>query len=490
MASEAEIQSCLQRLADVHVTCVGDLMLDRFVQGWVHRVSPEAPVPVLRVIEEHARLGGVGNVVRNVLGLGARAACLGAVGEDEAGREVAALLGAESRCQVLLVACAARPTTTKTRFVAGGQQLLRADAETTGDLPAAAVRDLAQRFTEAIEQTDIVVVSDYAKGVLTDALIDLLVTRARRAGKAVIVDPKNADLARYAEATLLTPNASELALASGRACSSDEDVVAAADQALARCRAEAILVTRSSRGMTLVRRNSAPVHFPADVREVFDVTGAGDTVAATLAVLLAAGASLETAARVANVAAGLVVGKVGTAVVTQGELRDAVEAARSVDARELSLAPTLEQVARWRARGLRIGFTNGCFDLLHPGHLALLRAARSECDRLVVGLNSDASTRRLKGPLRPIQDAATRSAMLSALRWVDAVVVFEEDTPADLIASLRPDLLVKGGDYSADTVVGGDFVRSTGGAVKIVPLVELHSSSDIIATIRERQSRP
>lgn len=484
--SMTDLHSLIDALAGTRILVVGDVMLDRFTHGKVDRVSPEAPIPVLCVQREMAMPGGAGNVVANLAALGARAELLGVIGDDAAGRELSALMaGLNGRSDGLLTV-AGRPTTTKTRFIAGGQQLLRADAETDAPLDDADAARLLAVAAERLPGAGALVLSDYGKGVLTAEVSTALIDLARAAGVRVLVDPKGRDYGRYRGAFCVTPNARELSDATGMGARDDVGVVAAS-RALARdCGIAAVIATRSEQGMSVVPADGPATHLRAQAREVFDVSGAGDTVVAVLATAIAAGANLVEAATLANIAAGIVVAKVGTATVRPGELRDAASLALATGpgAKRVTLDRAVEQVGRWHQQGLRVGFTNGCFDLLHPGHISLIAQARAQCDRLVLGLNSDDSVRRLKGPTRPVQDEASRATVLSALGDVDLVVVFGEDTPLDLIRALRPDLLVKGADYSIDNVVGAREVLGWGGRVVLAELTEGQSTTSTVARMR------
>ena len=479
----SQLSALLARLPEARVVCVGDLMLDRYVEGRVSRLSPEAPIPVLEVQREHAMLGGVGNVLRNLAALGVTTELVAAIGVDRAGHELASLLAEQPRVTPRLVSIPGRRTSVKTRFLAGNQQLLRADHETAGTIAPAYGRSLSEDAAAALLRMPgaVLVLSDYGKGVVDDALAASLIARARAERRPVVVDPKGRDYGKYAGAALITPNRHELALATGMATETDEEVVAACRRLIAAHGIEAVLATRSERGMTLVDETSVQ-HLPARAREVFDVSGAGDTVVAIVAASIAAGAPLALAARLANLGAGVVVGKVGTAVAHPAEIVTALHESEFMDAeaKVVTVEAMVDRAQAWRRRGWRIGFTNGCFDLLHPGHISLLRQARAACDRLVVGLNSDASVKRLKGPDRPVQSESSRAAVLASLAAVDMVVVFHEDDPMKLIAALRPDVLVKGADYRIDEVVGAEQVRSWGGKVVLADLLDGHSTTDTI----------
>ncbi len=478
-----------QAIASRTVLCVGDLMLDEFVYGEVSRVSPEAPAPVIAIQRSESNIGGAGNVARNIASVGARCIFVGLVGEDEAGVQLKKELGRQSGIESILVCDASRPTTRKVRFVSEhfSTHMLRADWE----LAAPAKADIEQKMVDAVlahlSRADIVLLSDYAKGALTVRVIREVIEAARKAGKPVIVDPKNANLAIYRGATLLTPNRKEFAEATRSPADSVEAIVAAAQEVIRLVDCEAILVTQSEHGMTLVPRAGEPTHVAAHPVKVRDVSGAGDTVAAILAVALAAGSDWHNALRVANAAAAVAVSKNGTAIVTLAELRRRILPHAFLAAEEKIISGTGELDARireWRTQGLRIGFTNGCFDILHPGHVQVLTAARAACDRLIVGLNSDASVRRLKGDGRPVQHERARAEVLAALEAVDLVAVFEEDTPIDLITRIKPSVLVKGGDYTREQVVGHDIVEAAGGEVLLVDILPGFSTTSLVDRAR------
>lgn len=458
--------------AALHVLVVGDVMLDRYLYGSVERISPEAPVPVFSRGRESAMPGGAGNVARNITALGARATLVGLVGaRSEALRAAIAAAGITDA----LVESATRPTTTKLRVVAGNQQMMRIDDEATGALSEAETTALLAAIEAALAaRPDAVILSDYGKGVLSAPIL----ARLRAAGVAVFVDPKGADFGRYAGATCITPNAAEMALAAGLPTRSDAECAAAARAVMARDGVSAILVTRSAKGMMLVRPD-AVLSIPARAQEVFDVSGAGDTVIAALALAHAGGRSLEDAMRIANAAAGIVVARLGTATTSAAELTAAL--AGGEGSALLDLAATRALVAQWKAAGLSVGFANGCFDILHAGHVAMLAQAAAGCDRLVVALNSDASVARLKGPSRPVNRLEDRAAVIAALRQVAAVTSFSEDTPLATIAALLPDVLIKGADYTAETVVGWPEVRANGGRLLLAELLPGRSTTAILA---------
>lgn len=469
-------------LPTAKVVCVGDVMLDRFVYGDVSRVSPEAPIPVCRVTNETAMLGGAGNVVRNLVSVGASVTFVSVIGDDDIARDVDVLLRDLAGVTRTLIAEKDRPTTSKIRYVAGGQQLLRADREVTTPITDDVADAVFRAAENALKDAGALILSDYGKGTVTDGLVARLIAAATAAGKPVIVDPKSRDFTRYAGASLITPNLKELGESAEGELSSEEAIVDAARGLLAGANIGAMLVTRGAQGMSLITADSAD-HFPSRAREVFDVSGAGDTVLALLAAGIAAGVPALEAAQLANVAAGVVVGKIGTAVVYADDLLEELNdmAGRSGPQPPLRLDAALDRIRTWKARGEKVGFTNGCFDLLHPGHVSLLASARSVCDRLVVGLNSDASVKRLKGENRPMQNEAARAAVLSSLETVDLVVIFDEDTPEALLHEVRPDILIKGADYTIETVIGADLVQSYGGRVVLAEIVEGFSTTATIA---------
>ena len=471
------------------VLCIGDLMLDEFVYGEVSRVSPEAPAPVIAVQRSESGIGGAGNVARNVASLGARCIFVGLIGEDEAGARLKTALSKEALIESVLVCDSARPTTRKVRFVSDhfSTHMLRADWELAQPASGESEQKLIDAILPLLPRADIVLLSDYAKGVLTARVIRNVIDAARRLGKAVIVDPKSLNFAIYRGATLLTPNRKEFAEATRSRADSEQGIAEAAQDAMQLADCQAILVTQSEQGMTLVPRKGEAIHVPAHPVKVRDVSGAGDTVVATIAVVLAAGGGWETALRMANAAAAVAVSKKGTASVTSAELRRRILPHAFLAAEEKIVAEGDDldrQVLDWRKQGLRIGFTNGCFDILHPGHVKVLTAARAACDRLIVGLNSDASVRRLKGEGRPVQNERARAEVLAALEAVDLVAIFEEDTPISLITAIRPSVLVKGGDYTREQVVGRDIVEAHGGEVLLVDVLPGFSTTSLVDRAR------
>ena len=484
MVDYSALAAEVEAMTGVRVLCVGDVMLDRFAYGEVARISPEAPIPVFRHQHEATMAGGAGNVLRNLSALGVAARIVAVIGDDGAGSELRALIEAEPGAQARLFVAKGRETTIKTRYIAGSQQLLRADRETTTAIEPEMAEKIVANVVAALAETDAIVLSDYGKGVLTPEVTARIIEAARQAGKPVVVDPKGPDMSHYRGASVVTPNRRELAEASGTAVSDDAEIIIAAEKLIAGCGIEAVLVTRAKDGMTLVT-NAGAEHLEAMKREVFDVSGAGDTVVAVLAAAIGAGVALADAAAIANAAAGVVVGKVGTAAVEKSELIDALHGREwsGAGSKLASFEAAIERIARWRRKGLRIGFTNGCFDILHPGHVSLFEQARGACDRLVVGLNSDVSVARLKGAGRPIQTEAARAAVLGSVASVDLVVVFADDTPMKLIEAIRPDVLVKGADYTIEEVVGAEFVRSYGAKVLLAEIAPGHGTTQTIARI-------
>ncbi|MGU3493510.1 D-glycero-beta-D-manno-heptose-7-phosphate kinase [Xanthobacteraceae bacterium A53D] len=469
------------------IAVIGDVMVDRYITGSVSRISPEAPVPVLVHGEERVVPGGAANVAANAAALGAPVVLVGLVGDDEAAGQLRGALAAFPGIALdAMVVEANRPTITKTRVMSGRQQIVRIDAEVTRAPDASVVERLIAAAEAAIARASVVVLSDYAKGVLSDTVIAAVMKAANAKGAPVIVDPKRRTFEAYKGASLVTPNRRELTEATGLPDETDMDAARAAEAAGRQFGGD-VLVTRAEKGMTLWRQNGRTLHVAAEAREVFDVSGAGDTALAALAVSLAGGQSLEASVGIANAAAALAVAKLGTAVVTRAELRQALERSAAAIERPgalVSLEDACRIVAAWKANGTRVVFTNGCFDLLHPGHVSLLEQAASHGDRLVVALNSDASVKRLKGETRPLQDEQARATVMGAMRCVDLVVLFEEDTPLETIKALLPDVLVKGADYAPSAVVGAKEVEANGGELVLVDLVAGKSTSSLVAKAR------
>ena len=467
----------LPRFDHARVLTLGDAMLDRYWHGDTSRISAEAPVPVIDVKDREDRLGGAANVALNVAALGASSSLVAVLGMDESGAILKAKLGSAGIVDHT-VEQTDYPTVTKLRLVSHGQQMVRADFEHIKPLAAA---PLLPGFLAALQYTDVVILSDYDKGVISDP--QAFIQPARAANKTIIVDPKHKDFALYAGATIIKPNRSEFLKAVG-AWANDAELVAKCRELIARLGLQAILVTRDSDGLILVQKDQSPLHLPARKREVYDLSGAGDTVVATLGAALSAGETMNDAVAMANVAAGIAVSKPGIVSVSGPELRLELSRDQSFERGMLSEEQLLLAADEARVRGERIVFTNGCFDILHAGHVDYLTEARQRGDRLVVAINGDASVHRLKGEGRPINTVSRRMAMLAGLSAVDWVVSFEEDTPLRLLEALRPDVLVKGGDYGIEQVVGGEMVRDYGGEVAVLNLVPDLSTTALVEKIR------
>ena len=470
--------------ADKHLLVVGDVMLDQYIWGDVVRISPEAPVPVVQATHRSELPGGAANVALNLSRLGAKVCVVGFTGGDDNERLLAESLRTNG-IHAELVVSAGFPTIAKLRVLGGRQQILRLDSERLGERPAGDIDRLVAATLRHLPVSDAVVLSDYAKGVLTPEVCRVVIRAAREQGIPVLVDPKCTDFRRYSGATTICPNLAELAAAvrnvTGEMVDDLDTLLKAAEALVPLAEIDYLIATLSDKGIAIIRADERTV-VPAVARQVFDVSGAGDTVIAVLALCLASGIAIETAVHLANVAAGIVVGKAGTAPIEKRELLAALtpeftpQAAGHVADRD-QLA---RRVAAWKGNGDRVVFTNGCFDLLHVGHITVLDQARRLGDRLIVGINSDASVRELKGPLRPIVGEQARAQVLAALAAVDAVVIFDEPTPLKLILALQPDVIVKGGDYSEETVVGGKEAQAWGGIVRIVPLVAGYSTTLLI----------
>ena len=451
-------------------------MLDRYWRADANRISPEAPVPVAAITDTQDRMGGAANVAQNISALGGKAELLGVAGNDAEGLVLESLLR-QHEIHASIVKSDELRTTSKIRIVSRNQQLIRLDFD---DNAQRLSEQIFESFDQCLDKNDIVILSDYGKGVLSDP--QAIIAMARERGKKVVIDPKGNEFGKYRNASVITPNYGEFCAVVGE-CASEQDVHHKAQQLCELNNFEALLITRSEQGMTLIQQNGEIANFPAQVREVYDVTGAGDTVISVFAMSLAADGDLEQAARVANVAAGIVVGKFGAATLSAEELQQGLLDYEFPDSKLISESLLLQKISDAQAKGKKIVFTNGCFDVLHKGHAHLLRQAETFGDVVVVALNSDDSVRRLKGQDRPINNLQDRAEMLSHLAPVDWVVAFDEDTPQKLIEKLKPDVLVKGGDYSVEDIVGAEFVRQCGGEVKIVPFVEGYSTSNIISSI-------
>jgi D-beta-D-heptose 7-phosphate kinase/D-beta-D-heptose 1-phosphate adenosyltransferase len=492
-----EFQNCLHRLetggfGDLRVAVVGDLMLDRYIYGSVKRISPEAPVPILDFEKETFLLGGAGNVARNLCDLGVNASLDSVVGNDEAGRRLLALSEMQKISSDGVFQIEGRVTTQKTRTMSGThQQMLRLDYERKEPLSEEAQSKLLQKLASLLENgLNGVVLSDYGKGVCSPSLCKEIISLCAQKNVRVFIDPKGAEWERYAGAFMITPNLKELSDASHETVhNNDAEIVAAAQKLLVQTDVENILVTRSEQGATLVAKDGTVFHQPCEQKEVFDVSGAGDTMISTITAFILCGVPLEESVFAANTAAQAVIQKAGTASVSACELASEIE--RELGARDES--PSAQQgkklmardaaalqVRQWKEAGERVIFTNGCFDVLHVGHVDSLNKARALGDRLVVGLNSDASVKRLKGASRPVNSEADRAKMLAALESVDAVVLFEEDTPRELLSHLRPNVAAKGGDYRPEQVAGGEFADE----VVILPLTRGYSTTRTIEALK------
>lgn len=483
------VESLFSHVAEIRCLVIGDLMLDEYLWGKAERISPEAPVQVVDVLREELRLGGAGNVVNNLVALGAQVAVCSVIGDDQNGWSLLKEFGRRNVAIDAIFLDPGRRTSRKTRVVAANQQIVRIDRESREALPTAFEMQICDWVAAHISEFNVIVLSDYSKGVLTPAVIAAIVSLAAETAIPVLVDPKGNDYIRYSGATLLTPNRKEAETASGIAIRDADSLTQAANAIMDTVGLRYLLITRSEEGMSLFSKGEEAVHIPTVAREVFDVSGAGDTVLAALAVGIAAGCGMAEAARLANVAAGIAVGKLGTSIVTPQEIIEVVALSHhDSDSKIKSLDVLALLIAAEQAKGKQVVFTNGCFDLLHAGHVKYLQKARGLGDLLVLGLNSDASVRRLKGAKRPLISEEERAHILAALYCIDYVTIFDEDTPLELIKALKPQILVKGGDYSLDGVVGRDVVEQYGGRVELVSFVDGKSTSNIIDKVLERYS--
>jgi D-beta-D-heptose 7-phosphate kinase/D-beta-D-heptose 1-phosphate adenosyltransferase len=519
-SNNEKLATCLDQMRDKNIIVIGDIMLDRFVFGSVHRMSPEAPVPVLATEDEKMMLGGAGNVLANLASLGAKAKIISVIGDDEAGRKIQDISQSLQIDASGLVMDSERPSICKTRFIAQSKHLLRVDDEDIKDIASDIQTACIEHLQAHIAQADVLILSDYGKGVLTDHMIKTAIAAAKQHNVSVLVDPKRKDYRIYAGADLITPNRSELSAATnGMAVQSDAEIEAACQLLLNNVAVDAIVATRSEAGISVIERNRTPIHIVHNASlDAVDVSGAGDTVMAVLALAVAVGANLADAAALANVAGGVAVSKVGTSQVTIAELKtaliegipvmkalgsgdDSVAGTRNIQQSNILHHPreayvcddaaAAAQIKEWQAQGLKVGFTNGCFDILHFGHVSYLNKARDRCDRLVLGLNHDQSVRILKGPERPVNDQDARAAVIGALGCVDMVVFFgateagADNTPCAVLEALRPDVIFKGGDYKVEDLPEAKVVLEYGGAVEIMPLYEGHSTTGIIDKMKE-----
>ncbi len=486
-------------MSEASILVVGDIMLDRFVYGSVDRISPESPVPVLSVKRENIMLGGAGNTLSNLVSLGCNGKILSVIGEDDGGKQIIALAQKQGIDISGLITSKDRPSIVKTRFLAGHQQLLRSDYERTEDISSVLADDLLERLNTLLDSVNIIILSDYGKGVLSNELIKSIIDIANKREILVLVDPKGSDYSIYSGADIVTPNKKELSQATGgMAVDSDQEVTNAAQSLINSSGIKSVIATRSQDGMSIIQGdNISHIKSARDI-EVFDVSGAGDSVIATIAASLAAGSDIEMAASLANIAGSIVVSKVGTAPIHAQELLEALHnqnahtdnkrssIARTRQAPILGYEAAREEVLRWKARGLKVGFTNGCFDILHYGHVTYLNDARHKCDRLIIGLNSDSSVRILKGESRPVHDENSRAAVLAALGSVDMVVLFgakqasDDNTACELLDHLQPDIYFKGGDYTVEQIPEAPTVHGYGGVVDVMPVYEGHSTTNSI----------
>ncbi len=480
-----DINAFVETLSNTTVTVIGDVMLDAFVYGESRRLSPEAPVPVLLADHDTAMPGGAANAAANLAGLSVRAHMIGVVGNDETGRALRAGLQAGGVMHEGLIVDPSRPTTVKTRYISQDGHIVRVDTEKTYPVSDDIAAKLIAAAQDAIAQSGAVIISDYAKGVLRNDVIRAVIDAAKKKNIPVITDPKGTDYTKYQGTFAVTPNRKELAEITGMKADSDADVIAAARALIKSAGLENVVVKRSEDGITVVPQAGQPTHIKARAKEVREVSGAGDTVVATLAAALAAGQKLENAAQIACDAAGITVARAGTCLITSDDLRgQGAPGFISPVMKEWDEAAA--RVRAWQKQGFKVGFTNGCFDILHYGHVNYLNQARARCDKLIVGLNHDASVRILKGPSRPVNDEMARATVMAALGSVDMVVFFgaaekgQDNTPCALIDAIRPDVFFKGGDYTIDKLPEAKIVQAYGGTVDIMPLYEGYSTTSII----------
>ena len=483
------LESLFSHATELNCLVIGDLMLDEYLWGKTDRISPEAPVQVVDVIREELRLGGAGNVVNNLTDLGAQVTVCSVIGQDANGRSLLAAFNQRGVSTGAVFPDSERQTSRKTRVVAANQQIVRIDRESRQPLSKEIEDSVSHWINQHASSFKVILLSDYRKGVLTDRIISSVIKTAQQSHIPVLVDPKGIDYSRYHGATILTPNRKEAEAASGIRITDEASLAAAAAAIMNSAGLDYLLITRSEEGMSLFSKHDQPVHIPTVAREVFDVSGAGDTVLASLAIGIAAGMTFTEAACLANVAAGIAVGKLGTSTVTPAEIINAIALSHNdSDSKIKNLDVLSEIVKRDKALGKRIVFTNGCFDLLHAGHVKYLQKARKLGDILILGLNSDASVQRLKGDKRPLIGEDERAHILAALDCIDYVVIFDEDTPLNLITAIKPLILAKGGDYSVENVVGREIVEAEGGRVELVSFVDGKSTTNIIERILSRYS--
>lgn len=485
----------INNINNIDILVIGDIMLDKFVQGNVDRISPESPVPVLSIEKEQYMLGGAGNALSNLHSLGAKAHILTVIGNDESGEKIKEYANKMGVCEGFIIA-QDRPTTVKTRYLSGHQQLLRTDYESKKPLSEAIEKQIIQE-TQTLLKANIksVILSDYGKGVLSKSLLQALIKLCKKFNVPVLVDPKGRDYSLYAGASIVTPNKKELFEATGKNVDGDENIEKAARHIIDKHKIKSVIATRSQEGMSVIQKSQKEViHCRSGNVEVYDVSGAGDTVISCLAACLAAGANIEEAAKISNIAGSIVVSKVGTAPIRKKELLDAIQTGNEPGRKRQALICNWEEakehIERWQAKNFSVGFTNGCFDILHYGHVSYLMQARDQCDRLIVALNKDSSVKILKGEERPIHNEHSRSHVLAALDGVDMVVFFgadaksEDNTASELISYLKPNIYFKGGDYTQAEIPEAPFVESYGGIIKIMPEYEGHSTSRSVEKIK------
>tara|TARA_B100001989_G_scaffold239839_1_gene204396 strand:+ start:267 stop:1781 length:1515 start_codon:yes stop_codon:yes gene_type:complete len=503
MTQNPDLENLLETLSDTKILVIGDIMLDRFVYGNVERISPESPIPVLSIKRETMMLGGAGNTLSNLIGLETNASILSVIGDDSEGKNLRSLCKTLGASQAEFIEINDRPTSIKTRFLAGHQQLLRTDIEKTDQISPETENLVLEKAQTMIPESQAVVLSDYGKGLLTPKLIQKLIKIANKHKIPVLVDPKGMDYRVYKGADIVTPNKKELSLSTqGMPTATDSDIESAANTLIKHAGIKAVIATRSADGISVLQKNEAPIHLRSDEKiEVFDVSGAGDTVIATIAATIAAGGSYEQAADLANLAGSVVVTKVGTAPIRLGELKEALEH-RHIGKEEKTIRKAFistwheaeEIVKRWKAKGLKVGFTNGCFDILHFGHVTYLQDARAKCDRLIVAVNTDRSVNILKGPERPVHDENSRANVLASLAAVDMVVLFGAETPeqantaCEILDLLQPDIYFKGGDYTVDQIPEAPGVMRYGGVVDVMPVYDGHSTTSSINKIKKSKA--
>ncbi len=482
-----DFNQLIKDLGKGKILLIGDIMLDQYIKGTVRKISPEGPIPVLNITSENQVLGGTGNVLANLCALGVKAICIGLIGNDDNGQIIRNKISSFGANTDNIISNDEKPTIVKTRFVSQNQQLLRVDRENTATISTAIKDDILTRAKNEIHDASILILSDYGKGLLSPDLIQSLIHMAKDNNVPVLVDPKGSDYTIYKGATIITPNRNELSQSTNNmATATDNDIEIAANILIQQCHIDYVFATRSEDGISVIPRDGTPTHLRTKSIEVYDVSGAGDTVVAVTAAALAAGGDLIDAAKIANIAGALVVAKSGTATVTVSEIENYIQKNAPKILGAKSLEETKDQIDKWQAKGLKVGFTNGCFDILHYGHVNYLARAKEKCDRLVIGLNHDKSVKILKGETRPINDQNARAAVMAALSSVDAVVYFGADveggdnTPCAIVDALKPDIFMKGGDYTIDQLPEGKVVQSYGGQVKIMPLYDGYSTTNII----------